>query len=85
VSAADLMAGYLDNAERTRKLFEGDFYRTPDVAAQRGWHADVRRSRRRRVQGADYRISPFEIERVDRARSVAEAAARAELGSARAP
>jgi acetyl-CoA synthetase len=58
-----LMTGYLDNAERTRELLGGAYYRTADVASRDGdgyyWYIgradDVFKS-------ADYRISPFELE-----------------------
>lgn len=58
-----LMAGYLDNPERSAALLGGDYYRTSDVASRDAdgyyWYVgradDVFKS-------ADYRISPFEIE-----------------------
>ncbi len=58
-----LMAGYMDNPERSMELLGGDFYRTSDVARRDGdgyfWYVgrtdDVFKS-------ADYRISPFELE-----------------------
>lgn len=58
-----LMAGYLDNAERSGQLLAGDHYRTSDVAQRDDdgyfWYVgrddDVFKS-------SDYRISPFELE-----------------------
>ena len=58
-----LMAGYMDNPERSSELLGGDFYRTSDVARRDGdgyfWYVgrtdDVFKS-------SDYRISPFELE-----------------------
>ncbi len=58
-----LMAGYIDNPERSMELLGGDFYRTSDVARRDGdgyfWYVgrtdDVFKS-------SDYRISPFELE-----------------------
>lgn len=58
-----VMAGYMDNPERSMELLGGDFYRTSDVARRDGdgyfWYVgrtdDVFKS-------ADYRISPFELE-----------------------
>lgn len=58
-----LMAGYLDNPERSAQLLAGDHYRTSDVAQRDDdgyfWYVgrddDVFKS-------SDYRISPFELE-----------------------
>jgi acetyl-CoA synthetase len=58
-----LMAGYLDNPERTTALIGGDYYRTSDVASRDadGYYWYVGRSDDV-FKSADYRISPFEIE-----------------------
>ena len=58
-----LMAGYIDNPERSAQLLSGDHYRTSDVAQRDDdgyfWYVgrddDVFKS-------SDYRISPFELE-----------------------
>ncbi len=58
-----LMAGYIDNPERSAELLGGDYYRTSDVAHRDDdgyfWYVgrddDVFKS-------SDYRISPFELE-----------------------
>jgi acetyl-CoA synthetase len=58
-----LMAGYLDDPERTHKALSGDHYHTGDVACRDaegyltyvGRNDDVFKS-------SDYRISPFELE-----------------------
>jgi acetyl-CoA synthetase len=58
-----LMAGYMDNPERSAQLLAGDHYRTSDVAQRDEdgyfWYVgrddDVFKS-------SDYRISPFELE-----------------------
>ncbi|MDD5095033.1 MAG: AMP-binding protein [Dehalococcoidia bacterium] len=62
-AATGLMAGYLDNPERTAELLGGDYFRTSDVARRDAdgyyWYIgradDVFKS-------SDYRISPFELE-----------------------
>jgi acetyl-CoA synthetase len=58
-----LMAGYLDNPERTTALLGGDYYRTSDVASHdaEGYYWYVGRADDV-FKSADYRISPFEIE-----------------------
>jgi acetyl-CoA synthetase len=71
-----LMAGYLDNPERSAELLGGDYYHTSDVARRDDdgyyWYVgrddDVFKS-------SDYRISPFELESaLIEHESVAEAA-----------
>ena len=57
------MVGYQDGAAKTADAMRDGYYRTGDVAMRDadGYH-HLRRPRRRRVQGVDYRISPFELE-----------------------
>jgi acetyl-CoA synthetase len=74
--ATGLMAGYVDDPERTSALLAGDYFRTSDVARRDAdgyyWYVgrddDVFKS-------SDYRVSPFELESaLIEHESVAEAA-----------
>ncbi len=58
-----LMAGYLDNPERNKAIFEKEYYYTGDVAGrdEDGYYWYVGRSDDV-FKSSDYRISPFEIE-----------------------
>jgi acetyl-CoA synthetase len=58
-----LMAGYLDNPERSAELLGGDYYHTSDVARrdEDGYYWYVGRDDDV-FKSSDYRISPFELE-----------------------
>ncbi|HKV13057.1 MAG TPA: AMP-binding protein [Thermoanaerobaculia bacterium] len=58
-----LMAGYLDNPERSAEVLGGDFYHTSDVARrdEDGYYWYVGRDDDV-FKSSDYRISPFELE-----------------------
>ncbi len=58
-----LMAGYMDDEERTSKAFAGGYYRTGDVAhrAADGYFTYVGRADDV-FKSSDYRLSPFELE-----------------------
>lgn len=74
--AVGLMAGYLDNAERTSELLDGEHYRTSDMAHRDadGYYWFVGRDDDV-FKSSDYRISPFELESaLSEHEAVAEAA-----------
>lgn len=58
-----LMAGYLDDSERTSAVTQGGYYRTGDVASvdDDGYYWYVGRSDDV-FKSSDYRVSPFELE-----------------------
>ncbi len=58
-----LMAGYIDDPERTGKVMEGDCYHTGDIASRDadGYYTYVGRDDDV-FKSSDYRISPFELE-----------------------
>jgi acetyl-CoA synthetase len=58
-----LMAGYLDNPERSAQILGGDYYHTSDVARrdEDGYYWYVGRDDDV-FKSSDYRISPFELE-----------------------
>jgi acetyl-CoA synthetase len=75
-SPTGLMAGYIDNVERTDELLGGEYYRTSDVAGRdaEGYFRYVGRADDV-FKSSDYRISPFELEsELIEHESVAEAA-----------
>ena len=71
-----LMAGYLDDEERTLKCFSGGYYHTGDVAHRDAQGSFTYVGRADDVfKSSDYRLSPFELESVlIEYHSVAEAA-----------
>ncbi len=58
-----LMAGYLDNVERSAQALGGEYYRTSDTASrdEDGYYWYIGRSDDV-FKSSDYRISPFELE-----------------------
>ena len=62
---SSLMAGYLNDAERTDRCFAGGYYRTGDVAHRDldGYYTYVGRADDV-FKSSDYRLSPFELESV---------------------
>jgi acetyl-CoA synthetase len=62
-SPTGLMAGYIDNPERTRELLGGDSYGTSDLARRDpdGYYWYIGRTDDV-FKSSDYRISPFELE-----------------------
>lgn len=60
-----LMAGYVDDEERTAKCFAGGYYRTGDVAHRdaEGYFTYIGRADDV-FKSSDYRLSPFELESV---------------------
>jgi acetyl-CoA synthetase len=60
-----LMAGYVDDAERTARVMEGGYYHTGDIASRDsdGYYTYVGRSDDV-FKSSDYRISPFYLESV---------------------
>ena len=58
-----LMAGYIDDPERTAKVMEGGYYHTGDIASRDadGYYTYVGRDDDV-FKSSDYRISPFELE-----------------------
>ena len=58
-----LMAGYVDDPEKTASVMEGGYYRTGDIASRDadGYYTYVGRSDDV-FKSSDYRLSPFELE-----------------------